>query len=97
MAFLALLILNTRCNYACDQSKPITSQQIALKHTSPHHDTGQRIPFVDTCQLTITWMSTINLNTDCMSWTLVANNARSLQGNCPCSAANQRGRTIVAV
>ena len=32
-------------NYACDQLKLITSQQIALKKTSPHHDTGQGIPF----------------------------------------------------
>ena len=32
-----------------------------------------------------------------MSWTLVANNARSLQGNFARSAANQRARIIVAM
>ena len=32
-----------------------------------------------------------------MSWTLVANNARSLQRNFARSAANQRARTIVAM
>ena len=28
-------------------------------------DTGQWIPFFDSCQLTITWMPTIKLNADC--------------------------------
>ena len=33
-------------------------------------DTGQQLPCFDNCQLTITWMSNIKLNTDCMQpWT----------------------------
>ena len=32
-------------------------------HLRPQCDTGQRIPWFDTCQLTIIWMSIIRLNT----------------------------------
>ena len=46
--------------------------------------TGQRIPF-DSFQLTVTWMSTIKLNTDCIIDCIclghLASNARSLHEN----------------
>ena len=63
-------------------------------------DTGQRIPFFDSCQLTITWMSAIKLNKDgiCLGHQAnLANNNRSLQENLARSATNQRARDIVAI
>ena len=63
-------------------------------------DTDQRIPFSDSCQLTITWMPAIKLNTDgiCLGHLAnLANNTRSLQESLARSAANQRTRTIVAM
>ena len=63
-------------------------------------DTDQRIPFSDSCQLTITWMPAIKLNTDgiCLGHLAnLANNTRSLQENLARSATNQRARTIVAM
>ena len=63
-------------------------------------DTGQRIPFSDSCQLTITWMSAIKLNKDgiCLAHLAsLGNNTRSLQENLARSATNQRARTIVAM
>ena len=63
-------------------------------------DTGQRIPFSDSCQLTITWMSAIKLNTDGICLGHLANlpiNTRSLQENLARSATNQRARAIVAM
>ena len=63
-------------------------------------DTGQRIPFSDSCQLTTTWMSAIKLNTDgiCLGHLAnLANNTPSLQENLARSATNQRARTIVAM
>jgi len=59
--------------------------------------TVQRIPFFDSCQLTITWMSTIKLNTDCIGLGLLANYVRSLQENLARLAGNQSTRTIVAL
>ena len=53
--------------------------------------------FFDSCQLTITWMSTIKSNTDCICLGHKANNARSLKGNIARSAANWTARTIVAI
>ena len=60
-------------------------------------DTGQWIPFFDSCQLTITWMPTIKLNTDCKCLGHLANNARSSQGNLARSAVNQSVHSIVAI
>ena len=63
-------------------------------------ETGQRIPFSDSCQLTITWMSAIKLNKDgiCLGHLAnLGNNTRSLQENLARSATNQRARTIVAM
>ena len=37
-------------------------------------DTGLWIPFVDRCQLTITWMSNTRLNTDSICLGLLASN-----------------------
>ena len=37
--------------------------------------TGQRIPFFHSSQLTITWIFTIELNTDCICLGHLANNA----------------------
>ena len=61
-------------------------------------DTGQRIPFSDSCQLTITWMFAIKLNTDgiCLGHLAnLANNTRSLQESLARSATNQKARTII--
>ena len=32
-------------------------------------DTGQRITFLNSCQSTIRWMSSMKLSTDCIPWT----------------------------
>ena len=68
--------INTGSNWVCNQLKPIinwsvdnvekhvTSMSCTLKHAIQSCDTGQQIPFFDSCQLTIAWMSTIKLNTD---------------------------------
>ena len=50
----------------------------------------------DSCQLTITWMFTIKLNTDFICLAHLASNARSLQENLSRLAPNQSTRTIVA-
>jgi len=60
-------------------------------------DTGQWIPFFDRCQLTITGMSIIKLNTDSIYFGHLANNAWSLQENLAHSAANQSTLTVVAI
>ena len=62
-------------------------------------DTGQQIPFFHSFQLTITWMSTIKLNTDCicLGHLGLVNNARSLQETFASLAANQNTRTFVAI
>ena len=51
----------------------------------------------DSCQLTITWMSTIKLNTDCICLGHLASNAWSLQENLAHLAANQSEHAIVAI
>ena len=53
--------------------------------------------FFDSCQLTITWMPTIKLNTDCICLGHLANNARLPQGNLTRPAANQSVHSIVAI
>ena len=68
-----------------------------LKPVIQSRDTGQWIPLFDSCQLTITWMPTIKLNTDCICLGHLANNARSSQGNLACSAANQSMHSIVVI
>ena len=46
--------------------------------------------------MTITWKSTVKLNTDSICFGHLANYVRSLQENLARSAANQSARTIVA-
>ena len=53
--------------------------------------------FLDSCQLTITWMSTIKSKRGCICLGNQANNVQSLQGNNACLATNQSARTIVAI
>ena len=36
-----------------------------IAHNMQACDPGQRIPYFDSCQLTLTWMSNIKLNIDC--------------------------------
>ena len=67
--------------WACHRLKPATGQQITFKKNISSvsctlepvmqwGDTGQQIPFFDSCQFTVTWlsirMSTLRLNTDCI-------------------------------
>ena len=77
--------------WACDQLKPTTGQRITLKNTSPQwvihlSPRYSQVPLVsgylfDSFQLTVTWMSTIKLNTDCIYLGHLASNARSLHEN----------------
>ena len=80
--------------WACDQLKPTTGQRITLKNTSPQwivhlrprYRRYSQVPLVsgylfDSFQLTVTWMSTIKLNTDCICLGHLASNARSLHEN----------------
>ena len=69
----------------------------ALEPVIQSCDTGQWIPFFDSCQLTITWMFTIKLNTDSIRFGHLSYNAWSLQENLACSTANQSTCTIVAM
>ena len=77
---------------AFDHKQPITGQRITytknimsmsciLKPTIQSCDTGWRIPFSDSCQFTITWMSTIKLNADGLCLGYLARNAWSFQEN----------------
>ena len=68
-----------------------------LKHAIQSCDTGQQLPYFDSGQMTITWMSTIKLNTDYTCPEHLADDVWSLQGNLACSAANQSARTIIAI
>ena len=77
--------------WACDQLKPTTGQRMTLKNTSPQwvvhlSPRYSQVPLVsgylfDSFQLTVTWMSTIKLNTDCICLGHLASNARSLHEN----------------
>ena len=77
--------------WACDQLKPTTGQRMTLKNTSPQwvvhlSPRYSQVPLVsgylfDCFQLTVTWMSTIKLNTDCICLGHLASNARSLDEN----------------
>ena len=98
--------------WACDQLKPITGQRITLKKhiTSLSCTLGLAIQSCDTGQRILFWQLSINHNMDvhkdvhyqvkhrlyiCLGH--LAGNARSLQENNACLAANQRARTIVAI
>ena len=97
--------------WTCNQLKPITRQWITLKYTSPQwvvhlslhysHVTLVSRYLLDSCQLTITWMSirmsTIKLNTDRICLGHLASNARSLQENNATLVANQSACTVVAI
>ena len=77
--------------WACDQLKPTTGQRMTLRNTSPQwvvrlSPRYSQVPLVsgylfDSFQLTVTWMSTIKLNTDCICLGHLASNARSLHEN----------------
>ena len=53
-------------------------------------------PF-DSCQLTVTWMSTIKLNTDCICLGQLASNAQSLQENSQSERAHYCSHIIITV
>ena len=45
----------------------VTSMKSTLEPAVKSCGTGQRIPYFESCQLIITWMSKIKLNTDCIA------------------------------
>ena len=89
-------------NWSADNFKKNTSPQWFVHLSRQYsHVTLVSGYLSDSCQLTITWMSlrmsTIKWNTDFICLGHLAGNARSLQENNACLAANQRARTIVAI
>ena len=72
------------------------SVSYVLKPMIQSCDAGQRIPFPVSCQLTITWTSTIKLNTDGLCFGCLANNAWSFKEDLSHLAVNQSAHTIEA-
>ena len=73
-------------NWSVDNfEKHVTSMSCTLEPAILSGHTGQQIPFFDSCQLTITWMSirmcSIKLNIDCICLGHLASNAQPLQEN----------------
>ena len=84
-------------NWSADNlKKHFTSLSCTLEPEMQSCGTGLDT-LLDCCQLSKTWKSTIDLNTDCICVGLLTNNARSLQENLACLAANQSARTIIAI
>ena len=81
--------------------KHVTSMSCTFEPTIKSGDTGQRFPFFDSCQLTITWMSismsTVKLNTDCICHGHLSSNAQKLQENSKSERAYYCSHIIILV